>query len=449
MTDILDTMTEWAAKLTWDNLPEEVRERAGSALADTVSTMVGGAPTAAAVIALGYAGAATGPAPLVGRGVSATPANAAFGNGVAASALDYDDGHYLAGAIHPGSVIVPAVLAVAGPTTTVAQALVAQVVGYEIGLRAAALLWPKHDLDHYHATGCAGAIGAAAAAAKLLGLDADGIARAVKISWLHAPMSTFGTPMVKESIGWGASTGVAAAQLADAGFMNVPEGYEIPANDVLPPSPFHQPGAAEDPFVTSIGTRYEVLHTYFKSFGACRYTHAAGAGLLALLAEHGIAATDVARIRVGTHKAATFLDEVAPKTIDTAQYSFPIVLASLALWGAAGAEEMDASRLDDPERLALAAKVSLEHDGDLDQHYPARYPSRVEVETTDGRSVGGVYLDAPGDPGTSFGPAELRQKWQRLLGATLGETRAEGVLAGLADPTSTLHAVLAPVWESK
>ena len=109
MADILDTITDWAAKLTWDDVPAEVRERAAHALSDTVSTMTGGAPTAAAVIALDYAGTAAGSSPLVGRGTGTTPASAAFGNGVAASALDFDDGHYLAGAIHPGSVIVPAV----------------------------------------------------------------------------------------------------------------------------------------------------------------------------------------------------------------------------------------------------------------------------------------------------------------------------------------------------
>lgn len=449
MADILDTITEWAAKLTWDDVPAEVQERAAHALSDTVSTMTGGAPTAAAVIALDYAGRAAGSSPLVGRGTGTTPASAAFSNAVAASALDFDDGHYLAGAIHPGSVIVPAVLAVAGPGTRVAEALLAQIVGYEIGLRAAALLWPKHDDDRYHATGCAGAIGAAAAAAKLLGLDADGIGRAIKIAWVHAPMSTFGTPMVKESIGWGSSTGVAAAELAAAGFMKVPDGYSLPTNEVLPPTPFHQRGAAEDPFVTSIGSRYEVQHTYFKSFGACRYTHAAGAGFQALLAEHGIAPSDIDRVRVGTHRAATFLDEVAPKTIDTAQYSFPLVLGSLALWGAVGAEEMDASLLDDADRLAFAEKVSLEYDADLDQHYPARYPSRVDITTTDGRTVSGVFLDAPGDPGTPFGPTELKAKWLRLLTPVLGESAATAVLAGLADPNAALHRTLAPVWESK
>lgn len=445
MADILETISTWAAELSWAALPEDVESRATDALRDTIATTVGGANTDAALIARQFAVRAGGDAPLVLGGGSTTPAHAAFANGVAASALDFDDGHYLAGAIHPGSVVIPAVLAVADRSTTVQDALVAQAVGYEVGLRAAHLLWPKHDQDHYHATGCAGAIGAAAAAAKLLGLDADGIARAIKISWAHAPMSTFGTPMVKESIGWGAMTGVAAAELAAAGFMKLPEGYVLEVNAVMPPTPFHQPGAAEDPFITSIGTKYELLNTYFKSYGACRYTHAAGAGFLELMAENSLKSDDIVSIRVGTHHSATFLDEVAPKTIETAQYSFPIVMASLALWGAAGAAEMDKSRLDDPERLEFAGKVELAYDADLDQYYPQRYPSRVDI-VTEGGSYSGVFLDAPGDPGTSFGAAMMRSKWEDLLVPRLGDQGATAVLDGLRDPSAALMETLAPVW---
>ncbi|GAA2082353.1 MmgE/PrpD family protein [Aeromicrobium tamlense] len=447
MTDPLKKMSDWAAGLRWEDVPSAVRERAADALSDTVSTMVGGAVTGSAGIAAKVTGRTAGPSPVVGRGQGSSPTMAAFANGVAASALDFDDGHYLAGAIHPGSVIVPAVLAAATSGTTVAEALTAQVVGYEIGLRAAHLLWPKHDGDHYHCTGCAGAIGAAAAAAKVSGADADEIERAVKIGWLHAPMATFGSPMVKESIGWGAATGVMAAELAAAGFMSLPEGYALADNDVLPATPFHQPGAAEDPFVTSIGEVYETGNTYFKSFAACRYTHAAAAGFRGLLAEHAITPERIARVRVGTHQAATFLDELRPGTIDSAQYSFPFVLASIALHGAAGAAEMDESVLAEPERLDLASRVVLEHDADLDQHYPARYPSRVTIETTDGASVDGVFLDAPGDPGTDFGRAELQEKWRLLLTPALGE-QSDRVLAGLRDDDALVLDASAPAWEA-
>lgn len=445
MADILETISNWAADLTWDDVPDGAKSRAADALRDTVATTVGGAPTGAAAIAIAYALRSPGATPVVSTGQTASSTAAAFANAVAASTLDFDDGHYLAGAIHPGSVVIPGMLAAVTDSTTVQQALLAQVAGYEIGLRAASRLWPKHENDHYHCTGCAGAIGAAVAAAKLMGLDADGIARAIMISWVHAPMSTFGQPMVKESIGWGAATGISAAELAAAGFMKLPAGYSIPENDVLRPTPFHEPGAAEDPFISSIGSRFETEHTYFKSFAACRYTHAAGAGFQQLMRDNGIAVDDIQSVRVGTHKAATFLNELNPQTIETAQYSFPIVFGSLALWGQVGAPEMSEERLNDPERLAFASKVRLEYDADLDQYYPQRYPSRVDITTAAG-TVSGVFLDAPGDPGTSFGPAELRAKWERLLEAELGAANATSILDGIGNPSANLGTVLAPMW---
>lgn len=445
MTDPLKKMAAWAANLEWEDIPGEIRERAKDALSDTVATMTAGVSTSSANIALTVAGRTSGDSPLAGRGKGSSPTMAAFANAVAASALDFDDGHYMAGAIHPGSVIVPAVLAASSESTTVRDALTAQIVGYEIGLRAAHRLWPKHDADHYHATGCAGAIGAAAAAAKIAAGNADEIERAVKIGWLHAPMATFGTPMVKESIGWGAATGVMAAELAAAGFMQLPDGYTVPKNDVLHETPFHEPGADTDPFIGSIGEVYETGNTYFKSFAACRYTHAAGAGFQSLLAEHSITSDQIVRVRVGTHEAATFLDELRPGTIDSAQYSFPFVIATLAISGAVGAKEMDASRLDEPSRLAFAEKVRLEHDADLDQYYPARYPSRVTVETADGKTVSGVYLDAPGDPGTSFGSAELELKWLDLLSPHVGD-EAAGILAQLRDVDTGVRSATSFLW---
>lgn len=65
------------------------------------------------------------------------------------------------------------------------------------------------------------------------------------------------------------------------------------------------------------------------------------------------------------------------------------------------------------------------------------------------RPVTGVYLDAPGDPGTSFAPAELHAKWLRLLTPALGESAATAVLASLADPEAGLHRAFPAVWERK
>ena len=218
------SIAAWAAGVTWQDVPTRVHEHARNDLRDVLSVMFAGTLTTSARIAAQYARASPGPVPLAAGGTAALPA-AAFANGVAAAALDFEDGHYLGGAIHPASAVCAAALASAPQDATVADLLTAQIVGFEVCLRAAATLWPKYPGDWYHCAGCAGAIGAAVAAAHLRRLDADAMFRAVVIAWQHAPMSTFAIPMIKESIGWGAQTGASAALLAESGYMRLPDGY--------------------------------------------------------------------------------------------------------------------------------------------------------------------------------------------------------------------------------
>jgi 2-methylcitrate dehydratase PrpD len=312
------TIATWAAGVRWQDIPADVQEHAKDDLRDLLSVMFGGAATTSAQIAARYARLSPGSVPLVAGGTAALP-EAAFANGVAASALDFEDGHYLGGAIHPASVVGAAALASAPSHATVADLLTAQIVGFEVGLRAASLLWSKHPEDWYHCTGAAGAIGAAVASAHLRGLDADGMYRSIVIAWQHAPMSTFAIPMLKESIGWGAQTGAAAAQLAELGYMQLPDNYDPPMPDVMPTTPFDRAGIDRDPFVTSFGTVWEAGNTYFKQFAACRYTHAAAGGLRGMVEENGLTADDIAAIEVRTHEGAVFLAEQRPQTLEHAQ----------------------------------------------------------------------------------------------------------------------------------
>ena len=250
----LDVIAEFAESLTWSAIPPPARERAQLALRDTIGTIIGGSTTTAGRVATAAAQHAGGGTPIVATSARSTAPLAAFATAVNASALDFDDGHYRGGAIHPASVVVSSLLvALNDCDADLTEFLTAQVVGYEIGLRAAHLLWPRHELDDYHCTGTAAALGAAAAVAKLRGADGDCIARAVAIAWAHAPMSTFQLPMVKESIGWSAATAMFAADLAAAGFMAMPHRVESAMDATFAPTPFHRPGAMDDPFVASLG----------------------------------------------------------------------------------------------------------------------------------------------------------------------------------------------------
>jgi 2-methylcitrate dehydratase PrpD len=439
------SIARWAAEVSWADVPPAVQQHAIADLRDSLSVMFGAAGTTSARIAAEYARTCPGPVPLVAGGTAALP-EAAFANGVAAAALDFEDGHYAGGAIHPASVVGAAALASAPADATVEDLLLARVVGYEVCLRMAALLWSKHPEDWYHCTGCAGAVGAAAASARLRGLDADGMYRAIVIAWTHAPMSTFALPMLKESIGWGAQVGASAAQLAAAGYMRLPEGYQPPMPDVMPETPFDRQGVEANDYVTSYGRVWESGNTYFKPYAACRYTHAAARGLSDMVRQHGLTADAIASIEVGTHVGAVFLAEKHPQTLEHAQYSFPHVLAAIVLDGAAGAAEISEDRLNDPARAALADRVSVVHDPALDAEYPAHYGSRLRVTTSDGRVLEDTFLDAPGDAALPMSAAELDHKWRSTLNLVVSEKVADDLLREMGEPSRRLAEVIGPVF---
>ena len=203
-----------------------MRDRVGLLLADMAAVCIGGrrAPTSAIAAehaeVLGAGGEAT--ALLDGRRLGAT--GAAWANGVLANALDFDDGHRLTKG-HPGAVVIPAALAAAQLTDADADALLAAIiVGYEVAIRAGIAL---HARDHsYHASGAWGGLGAAAATARLLGLDADRTLTALGLAEYHAPIAPImrccaDPAMTKDACAWGAFVGVSSALLAARGFTSV------------------------------------------------------------------------------------------------------------------------------------------------------------------------------------------------------------------------------------
>ncbi len=429
----LDAISAFVESLDMSRVLARALTQATNAFRDTLGTMLGGASTTAARIAADVAAADAGEAALVGGGTS-SPSMAAFANAVAASALDFDDGHYRGGAIHPSSVIVPTLLAAAPADASMDQLLVAQIAGVEVALRAAHLLWPREPDADYHCTGTGAALGAAAAAAKLLGLDADGIARAIAIAWAHAPMAAFQLPMLKEAIGWSAATAVTAARLAESGFMRLPSGARPRTPDVFPPTPFDRPGAMSDPFVDTWGAVFETANTYFKPFAACRYTHAAADGLRSFMRTNDLGAADIASIDVGTHRAAVFLDEQRPATLEHAQYSFPFVLAAIAVHGAAGSVEMCEANLGNTAMAAVAERVSVTYAPDLDDLYPVHYPARLTITANDGSRYEMLCEIAPGDAEAPLTDDDLLAKFIALVSPSLGADGATRLATELASP---------------
>ncbi len=219
-----DAIARFVADTPFEAIPPGALARARSCLVDTLGAALGGSRLRAGriAVALVEAEAGAGVATVLTARRKAAISQAAFANAVLASALDVDDGHY--GAVgHPGAPVIPPALATAEARRRSGRELLgAVVVGYEIAIRAGEVLNARVGVRSY-GSGTPGAYGAAAAVARLLGLDAGRTAHALGIARCHLPVSTvwdsvpYGA-MVKESIGWGAITGTVAALLAEQGF---------------------------------------------------------------------------------------------------------------------------------------------------------------------------------------------------------------------------------------
>jgi len=428
---------EFAAGLTLSGVPEAALRQARTTFLDTVGTTIGGSGLEATKL-VGRTAGTDGWRTIIGAGEpsAAESSAAAFALATSASALDFDDGHYLGGAIHPGSVVIPALLvAAAGRRVSLDEIVVAQVAGYEVGLRLAHLLWPRHEQDRYHCTGTAACVAGAVAAANLRGADTELMTRTIEIAWSYAPMAALQFPMVKEAIGWSCATAMYAVRLAENGFKALPPGVAPPTDpDVFPPTPFDEAVAVGDPFLGTLGEVFESERTYLKPYSCCRYTHAAAKSLSELI-EDGLDPSEVQSVAVGTHRGAVFLAEQRPSTLEHAQYSFPFVLGAIASDGDAGPEQIAVSRLADPAILDFAARVTVSHDHSMDEHFPEHYAASLTITMADGSDIHARRTVAPGDVEEPLTQVEVERKFGRSATSVLGATAAKSLFDLLADPS--------------
>ena len=404
-------------------VPAGIRARGKVMLLDILAAAAGGRAGAMAQAAL-RAASALFPGDEAGvwfAGLRLSSPGAAFANASMASALDIDDGHRGA-AGHAGGAVVPVAVAVAEATgATGGELLDAIALGYDVALRIAASRRVEH-IEHYN-SGSWAAYGAAAAAGRLLRLDAMQMTQALAIAGAEAPVmlptgssSRVGS-MVKEGLAWAAVTGLAAARRAQAGGTG-PE-------DLLDRESHYD----HDVMTGDLGQRWEVMNTYLKPYACCRYIHAAIDAIEALRRPgRPVVALTVEVFPVGL----TLPNAPAPHSLEAAQYSYPFCCALAALRGIDALRPMDPAALRDPEVLALAARVVLVASPDFAGAFPARTPARVVLDQGDGpRSM---TVEHPrGDVANPMTADEIAAKLRALCAGHLPATTPDAIIAAVED----------------
>lgn len=432
MAGVTRALSSFSADIKLDQLPQEVVERARFLVLDLVGNIVRARHDAestpallAAVRALGMAG---GNAGVFGDAARYTPPGAALLNGALGHSLDFDDTH-AAASLHPGAPVIPAALA-AGEMAGApgADVLAAIIAGYEVTCRVALALPARAHYDRgFHPTATCGAFGAAAAAARAFGLDADGTAMALGIVLSQAAGSLAflhdGAWIKRSQVGWAAVNGLAAATLARAGFKGAAEPLEGRHGFMQGYAPDPTPERA----VQDLGSVFELMNTAVKPYPSCRYGHAGIDAALAIRAALGLRPDEIESVTLGLPRAGVMLvgepaaNKADPRNVVDGQFSGPFVVAAALATGAMG---WDSYRLrQDGMIRALLPKIRSEFDPAMEAEFPANMSARVTVRARGEDHVRTVVVPK-GEPSNFLSEPELRAKFAGLADAVLGADRA-------------------------
>ncbi len=448
---IAQQLARFAAETDHRRLPAEVARSVKQRVLDTLGICLAAAAQGQAdgVVDLVAVWGGLEEARLVARPGRYPAPQAALVNGTLAHSLDFDDTH-LPSVLHPSATIIPAVLALAeARSRSGAEAVAAAAVGIETTVRVG-MGGYLEDAGNvffergWHATSICGTLGAAAAGAKLLGLDEARIAHAIGIAASMGAgvieANRAGGTVKRLHCGWAAHAGLTAALLAERGYTGPPTVFEGRFG-------FYRAFVGErfdrGSIVDGLGERWELPGIFFKPYPANHYTHAGIDAALAIRRKHDIDPRQVRRIELGTASSPLRTigepreEKIRPRSGYHAQFSGPFTIAT-ALLGGSGLgvyfDDFTDERAGDPERLALAAKVETFIDEACDRRFPRQFPAVVRVEMEDGAIYEERVMENRGGPGNPLSDEELQLKFRLNADQSLTEAQAER----LADAILTL-----------
>lgn len=420
-------LAEFIAGSRWEDIPENVRREGARSLLNFVGCALGGATDEAVGLAAKVLAPYFGPpqASVIGRRERPDMLNAAFLNAVGANVLEYDDTH-LATVIHPGAPVAPGLFALAERRPVAGRDLLhALILGIEAECRVGLAVMPTHYRRGWHITATCGIFGAAAAAAKLLGLDARRIAFALGHAATQSAGLVESLGSMSKSIGVGnaARNGLAAALFADSGFTAAEHAIEGRYGF----APVTSDSVDLSQIAGGLGERWEILANAYKPYPCGVVLFPVIDACLEVRARHAPAAQRIARVVVRGHPLLRErADRPAVETGREAKVSLQHSVAVAFLFGAAGLPQYEDACVADPAVRALRAKVFYEEDASI----PVE-AAIVAVHRDDGTTLTEHVRHGRGTPGRPMSDAELDAKVRELAAAGAPFVDTVGLIAAI------------------
>lgn len=432
----------FAANLKFEDIPDDALHIAKRCIIDGLGVMLAGSDQEIADITKKYIDSVKGPgqARLVGKSQQRVSApQAAFFNGIAGHAMDWDDtqlaespGRQYGLLTHPTIPPLAATLAIADMLGNVdgSQFITAFVAGFEVECKIAEAINPDHYKFGFHTSGTIGTFGAAVAAAKLLGLDETGVARAIggaasMASGIRANFGTMGKPM---HVGRSSENGVISALLSQCGFtfneeaLDGPWGYLAVA------------GRGGDPeyVLGRFGKPFSIVEpgVSIKPYPCGVLTHPSMDALKFLLEENDLQPSDIEKVTL--HAASNILNPIrfrVAKTELEGKFCMAFLLSAIILRRRAGKQEFTDDFVNSAECQSMQLKVHTSHDPEIEAMGYDRIRSRVEVVTKSGKVIEKwASEDYRGSPHNPLSDSELEAKFLDCAHGIIDTAQAMSIL---------------------
>ena len=431
----LTRLSTFVAEARCEDLPPEIVEKAKRHILDTLGAGLAGATSEEAKRSLAALLSTDGPGAAVVWGTQSklSPRNAALINGTAAHAFELDD---TGGCDHSGAVVVPAALAaleIASRPVSGAEFVLAIVLGYDVARRVLDGFggYPAHNEPGWHSTGTCGTFGAAAAAARILGLDATRTGAAISIaasfsSGLWAFIHD-GAMTKRLHAGRAAEGGLLAAQLAAAQVTGPVRIFDDVWGGFFKTFG-HRP--ATPALLQDLGRDWRIRGAAIKPYASCRDTHAAVDAVRRILRRHALEPDAIVAVRV---RVNAFLNGMVGgrdcAALPAAQMSLPYALAAAIVFRANGLLAYAEERRADPKLLAMIERIHLV----IDPMVVSSAKSSLTVQTKDGRTIEEPTAIPLGAAENPLDDRALLAKFAELAGLVLGTRQCAELGAAVLD----------------
>ncbi|MXZ71494.1 MAG: MmgE/PrpD family protein [Acidobacteria bacterium] len=429
-------VARFAAFIATAEPPPEARAAARDAVLDTVGVALAGSvePSARIVHQVAHLdGSVAGPSFILGTSATAGPGWAALANGTAAHALDFDDMCWVTLA-HPSTPLVAAALAAAEAENAPGLALLdAYVVGFEVEAALGRAMNRKHYEQGWHCTATIGTIGAAAAAARVYGLDAGATGRALAIAASEASglKENFGTMVKPLQAGLAARNGVLAALFAREGLTASDRAIDGPQGFLVA---MQSAGRDLAGGLDRLGREWEIVDggITVKLYPSCAATHPTIDTLLDLRRETGIGPADVEAVEIDVDPVVpTVLIHDRPTTGLEGKFSLHYCAAAALAFGRVDIDTFETAAMQSPDVVRLVPRVTMRADERLGRDAPPLTEARITLRLTDGRTLERAVRGARGYPENPASAAELDDKFLACAQRAVPPEAAEAALGWL------------------